>query len=785
MQYYMLFVLNLCILLQAYSQPAEGIWLYQKGLYKQALRYWDEQLMQATAGQDTLYLWKARCHYAIGELEPSWQATEQALRSNPALAEAHALQAEIAMDRQQWQTAMQSWEKALLLRPHPAKWKTAWIYCIAAEGDQARALRLLEQMTIENGQDSTYLWHLQARLHLLGQNYKAAVELYTQLLSRQVGHFEWLLERGIAHYNMQRYHAALTDLKAAAAFRPSHPKPAYYQALCYYQSGAYTLAFQQTEYALIHGPASADLLLLRANIARQTQQATWIEQAYKQLAEQKTYTASAYTGLAEYYLQQQQNKKALATVDSCLNRAPDYLPAIAIRIILLHQAKQYAHAELLEQYYLQLAKHAEDYYNLARLHLYYLPTHPRIIQWAEQAVQLKDNYAHNLLLAQALYQHQLHTRAYAICLKAIDIAKKEHRSPQEAINLKKQLDELHIDDTPPVIDLSSPQSTQGVIRATAYSLYIIGQVHDETQVAGLYINQQPIYFDQQGNFHHIYHMQQLPDTLTLLAEDIHGNQQQIRYPILPAADLMPKADTKAKYRALLFASNRYEHWQDLINPIADAQALAKVLNQIYRFDTDLVINATKEQILLKIKEYILKTYQNGDQLLIFFAGHGQYDELFGEGYLVTTDSKTDDETKSSYLAYSTLRTYINSIPCPHILLVMDACFAGTFDPQLAQARHRGAKSTITDRETFIRQQQQAKTRRYITSGGKEYVSDGLPGQHSPFVRQLLEALHSRGGEDGILTLNELMSYLQHVNPKPHAGEFGSNEPGSDFLFISH
>jgi hypothetical protein len=71
----------------------------------------------------------------------------------------------------------------------------------------------------------------------------------------------------------------------------------------------------------------------------------------------------------------------------------------------------------------------------------------------------------------------------------------------------------------------------------------------------------------------------------------------------------------------------------------------------------------------------------------------------------------------------------------------------------------------------------------LTSGAKEYVPDGRPGEHSPFVRKFLDALRNYGGEDKILTLEEISTYVERVNPQPRLGEFGANEPGSDFLFI--
>lgn len=77
-----------------------------------------------------------------------------------------------------------------------------------------------------------------------------------------------------------------------------------------------------------------------------------------------------------------------------------------------------------------------------------------------------------------------------------------------------------------------------------------------------------------------------------------------------------------------------------------------------------------------------------------------------------------------------------------------------------------------------------KTRLYLTSGGKEYVPDGRPGMHSPFTRKILEALRGYGGKDGILTVNEIITAVEKVEPQPRFGEFGDNEPGSDFILIA-
>ena len=62
---------------------------------------------------------------------------------------------------------------------------------------------------------------------------------------------------------------------------------------------------------------------------------------------------------------------------------------------------------------------------------------------------------------------------------------------------------------------------------------------------------------------------------------------------------------------------------------------------------------------------------------------------------------------------------------------------------------------------FIERKKKYKTRLYLTSGGKEYVPDGRPGHHSPFARKFLEALRNYGGNDGILTVNEIIQYVKN------------------------
>jgi hypothetical protein len=79
----------------------------------------------------------------------------------------------------------------------------------------------------------------------------------------------------------------------------------------------------------------------------------------------------------------------------------------------------------------------------------------------------------------------------------------------------------------------------------------------------------------------------------------------------------------------------------------------------------------------------------------------------------------------------------------------------------------------------IQQRSGYTTRWYLTSGANERVPDD-----SFFARAFLDALRSEGGNDNILTIQEILPYFEElINPEPCFGEFGRNERWSDFLFI--
>lgn len=259
------------------------------------------------------------------------------------------------------------------------------------------------------------------------------------------------------------------------------------------------------------------------------------------------------------------------------------------------------------------------------------------------------------------------------------------------------------------------------------------------------------------------------------------SKRQVHVGITVMADA---AKLNRKDYALIIATDKYDNWNSLVNPIFDARTIASQLQTNYGFQTDVVENPSQEQIFIKLREYAERKYNPLDQLFIFFAGHGFYDDTFKEGFIVTRESlpNPSDPGRTSYVRHSGLRSSINNNPCEHIFLVMDVCFGGTFDEN-ASSRGQDESYGEPSQSELIARKLQFKTRKYLTSGGKEYVSDGVAGGHSPFAKQFIDALGTKGGSDGILTLNELMTYTEKLKTAPQFGKFGSDKQGSEFVFV--
>ena len=238
---------------------------------------------------------------------------------------------------------------------------------------------------------------------------------------------------------------------------------------------------------------------------------------------------------------------------------------------------------------------------------------------------------------------------------------------------------------------------------------------------------------------------------------------------------------RGKDHALFIAVNDYQHWPKLQNPIREVEQIAAELSGQYDFETQILRNPTQEEILTALRHYNSKKYPDDGQLLIYFSGHGFFDDLTKDGFFIPREGRLSDPVQTSYLAFSRLQRILESNPCQHILLAIDACYSGTFDKLVAirgDITFGRPGDPAVAREVFIKRELTLRSRYFVASGKKEQTPDA-----SNFAAYFLKSLRSGGGDDAIVTIEELRSELIKANPRPHISAFGEHQNESNFLFI--
>jgi WD40 repeat protein len=252
---------------------------------------------------------------------------------------------------------------------------------------------------------------------------------------------------------------------------------------------------------------------------------------------------------------------------------------------------------------------------------------------------------------------------------------------------------IHREDTEgPEIQIDSPEYSerrgfQPTINSSAEPIRVSGRVTDPSGVAEIKVNGIGVEV-REDKFETAVSLTAGNNLIRVTATDTWGNQS------VKEITVQPPPLTRKDY-ALLFAVDTYDHWPRLRYPRVDAINIKQDLEQIYGFQVELIKNPTETEVFEVLDRYAQKEYAPEDQLLIFFAGHGYFNEGFKIGYLVAQDTQrpNDNGTLLSYLSHSHFRDIIDRMACEHIFLIMDTCYSGTFDERLAM---RGEAENLSE-----------------------------------------------------------------------------------------
>ena len=357
----------------------------------------------------------------------------------------------------------------------------------------------------------------------------------------------------------------------------------------------------------------------------------------------------------------------------------------------------------------------------------------------------------------------------------------ELRSAKSTIQINNlKVEEKIIPDTaPPLIKIISPLLEEDKIKTNNPEMTVIGKITDtESGINRIFINSEPFKLSEDGLFAQDILLNKGENKINFIAIDNEDNysRRSIVVDYIPKSDIITsQLNVEGKYYALLIGIDNYEdpNLIDLDNPVRDAESLYNVLVTDYYFDKEnvfLIKNAKRAHITNALDGLAEKVTRK-DNLLIFYAGHGWWDEIANIGYWLPYDAKIS--RKAEWFRNSTLCDYLREINSKHTLLITDACFGGAiFKTRSVSMKAPKAIQMLYD----------LPSRKAMTSGTLTEVPD-----RSSFVKYLIDRLATN--DDRYIASEQLFSsfriaVINNSDVIPQYGEIRNvGDEGGDFIFI--
>lgn len=331
----------------------------------------------------------------------------------------------------------------------------------------------------------------------------------------------------------------------------------------------------------------------------------------------------------------------------------------------------------------------------------------------------------------------------------------------------------------PAVEIISPADKKGDLFLSSDSeIDLIGQVNLKGQISFITVNSKIAEVNDRGMFTYTLQLDPGENHVKMAIVDKQNNLTEreiiIEY-VPPVISLADRITAHSKYYGLIIGIDNYqdENIPDLDNPIKDAEKVYNTLITHYTFEEEniwLLKDATRGDMIEALDE-LAQTVSPDDNLLIFYAGHGWWDEEAENGYWIPSDA--DSRVKTNWFRNSALVDYLTEINSKHTLLIADACFGGSI------FKTRAAFPTP---EKAYEKLYELPSRKAMTSGTLTEVPD-----RSAFTRFLVERL--RANNDKYLSSEQLYSsfriaVINNSDVVPRYGEIANvGDEGGDFIFI--
>jgi len=177
-----------------------------------------------------------------------------------------------------------------------------------------------------------------------------------------------------------------------------------------------------------------------------------------------------------------------------------------------------------------------------------------------------------------------------------------------------------------------------------------------------------------------------------------------------------------------------------------------------------------------------------DNLLIYYAGHGEEDKVNQRGHWLPVDAEPN--SPANWISNIAVTDILNAMTVRQLLVVADSCYAGTLTRSSGAQLEGGL--TTEQRQGVVERMAQKRSRMVLTSGGVEPVLDSVGGPHSVFAQTFIELLRQNAG---VIVGQEFFGLLQQrvsaraaqrvqdpQTPEYAPIKFAGHESG-DFVFV--
>jgi len=280
---------------------------------------------------------------------------------------------------------------------------------------------------------------------------------------------------------------------------------------------------------------------------------------------------------------------------------------------------------------------------------------------------------------------------------------------------------------------------------------VVGRVQAPAGLTTLSLNGQTITVDQSGIFKTHVPVSGDNTAVQVSAVDKAGGKATLDFVLVPGpgdarmaqtgsgvkVNTLPSGVRLGKYYALIIGNDTYSTYPALKSAAADAKAIGGVLQSKYGYDVKLLTNANRFEILSALND-MRETLKENDNLLVYYAGHGEIDNS-RQGYWLPVDAQTS--APNTWISNRAVSDILTTMDAKHVLVIADSCYSGTMTRSSLATFGGGMPDSAWG--DWVKTMVAGKSRTALTSGGVQPVADAASNsEHSVFASALLSTLNS-------------------------------------------